>query len=73
MVTQIVMDYTGDSRHSFDPQDAEAVAKAERRFKELTDAGYVAAVRTQTGQSARIRSFDPNVEETLFFPRLVGG
>ena len=73
MATQIVMDHTGDSRHSFDPRDVEAVAKAERRFKELMDAGYIAAVRTATGESRRAGSFDPDAEETLFFPRLVGG
>ncbi|WP_298110772.1 hypothetical protein [Bradyrhizobium sp.] len=73
MATQIVMDLNGDSRHQFDPQDAEALAKAERRFKELTGAGFIAAARTSTGESRLVRSFDPNVKETLFFPRLVGG
>jgi hypothetical protein len=73
MATQIVMDHTGDSRYPFDPQNAEAVAKAEERFEELTGAGYIAAARTSTGESCRLKSFDPNVEETLFFARLVGG
>ena len=73
MATQIVMDLNGDSRHQFDPQDAEALAKAERRFKELTGAGFIAAARTSTGESRLVRSFDSNVKETLFFPRLVGG
>jgi hypothetical protein len=73
MATQIVMDHTGDSRHSFDSKNADAVAKAERRFRDLTEAGYIAAVRTASGESRRLRSFDPDAEETLFFPRLVGG
>ena len=73
MATQIVMDHTGDSRHSFDPQNTEAVASAESRFKELAEAGYIAAVRTHAGESHRIKSFDPSADETLFFPRLVGG
>ena len=73
MATQIVMDLNGDSRHQFDPQDAEALAKAERRFRELTGAGFIAAARTPTGDSRLMRSFDPAVKETLFFPRLVGG
>ena len=38
MAIQIVMDRTGDSRHHFDPRDAQEVAKAERRFYELTNA-----------------------------------
>jgi hypothetical protein len=73
MSVLIVMDHTGDTRHYFDANDAEALAKAERRFKELTGEGFVAAVRTGPGQVAKIGSFDPNAEETVFFPRLVGG
>jgi len=73
MAVQIVMDYTGDRRHHFDPLDAAAVAKAERRFKELTDIGFVAAERISDGQSRRVKSFNSAAEETLFFPRLVGG
>jgi hypothetical protein len=33
----------------------------------------LAAVRTESGDVAVTRSFDPKAEETLFFPRLVGG
>jgi len=73
MATQIVMDLNGDSRHQFDPEDATAVTKAEKRFRELTGAGFVAAVRTSTGESRLARSFDPTASETLFFPRLIGG
>ncbi|WP_407180952.1 hypothetical protein [Bradyrhizobium sp. STM 3562] len=73
MATQIVMDHSGDTRHHFDAKDLEALAKAEARFKELTGRGFTAAVRTGPGEVTRIRSFDPAAEETLFFPRLVGG
>ena len=73
MATQIVMDHTGDTRHYFNSHDREAVAKAEERFRKLTGAGFTAAVRTATGDAAITRSFDPTAEETLFFPRLVGG
>ena len=73
MATQIVMDHTGDARHHFDAKDAQALAKAEERFKQLTGDGFTAAVRTAAGEVSRIRSFDPTAEETLFFPRLVGG
>jgi len=72
MAVQIVMDYTGDRRHAFDPTDFEAVAVAEKRFNELTAAGFVAAERTSAGQSRRAKSFNPKSEETLFFPRMVG-
>ena len=72
MAVQIVMDRTGDTRHEFNTADALAVTKAERRFKQLTGAGFTAAVRTAEGRSELVRNFDPTAEETLFFPRLQG-
>jgi hypothetical protein len=73
MAAQTVMDHTGDTRHIFDPADSRAVAEAERRFKELTGAGFTAAKRLGEGKSEVLRSFDPTAEETLFVPRLKGG
>ena len=73
MATQIVMDHTGDTRHQFDPADVSAVAEAERRFQELTGAGFTAAKRLGDGKSEVLKSFDPTAEETLFIPRLQGG
>jgi hypothetical protein len=73
MATQIVMDATGDTRHDFDVNDEAAVGRAKKRFKELTEAGFIAAKRTGDGRSELIRQFDPNAQETLFVPRLVGG
>jgi hypothetical protein len=73
MATQIVMDHTGDTRHEFSTDDAEAVVKAEERFKMLTGLGFTAAVRSDDGATSVIRSFNPTAEETLFFPRIVGG
>jgi hypothetical protein len=71
--TQIVMDHTGDTRHTFDAGDTMALKAAEERFKELTGAGFTAATRTEAGESRLVRAFDPNATETLFFPRLQGG
>ena len=73
MATQIVMDKTGDTRHEFDPADGAALAEAERRFNQLTGAGFTAAVRKDQDRSELVRSFDPAAEETIFFPRLKGG
>jgi hypothetical protein len=39
----------------------------------LTGLGFTAALRTASGEAAVTRAFDPTAEETLFFPRLVGG
>ncbi|MCK1618050.1 hypothetical protein IVA96_15635 [Bradyrhizobium sp. 159] len=73
MATQIVMDSTGDSRHFFDRDDHNGLADAEQRFRKLTGKGFTAATRTAAGDLKLIRSFDPTAEETLFYPRLVGG
>ena len=73
MAIQIVMDRSGDTRHTFDAGDRAAVEEAEKRFMDLTGAGFTAAVRTGPGQQRVTRSFDPMAEETLFHPRLVGG
>ena len=73
MASQIVIDRTGDTRHIFDNQDRAEVTKAEQRFRELTGAGFTAAVRSGLGEQRIVRSFDPTAEETLFYPRLVGG
>ena len=73
MAVQIIMDHTGDRRHRFEPNDAEAVAQAERRFRELTATGFVAAERAGAGPARTTKSFNSAAEETLFFPQLVGG
>jgi hypothetical protein len=73
MPSQIVMDATGDTRHEFDLKDEAAVAEAGKRFQKLSDAGFIAAKRTEIGRSELIRRFDASAEETLFMPRLVGG
>jgi hypothetical protein len=39
-------------RYNFDPKDANALLKAEERFKGLTGAGFTAAVRTASGEPA---------------------
>ena len=71
---QIVMNHHGDTRHEFDAADVEAVALAEERFRELTGSGFRAAALSGDGSPGRlIRSFDPQVEQTLFIPQLKGG
>ena len=73
MASQIVMDHTGDTRHQFDPADAAALLRAEKRFRSLNKVGFTAAVRTASGDVELTKTFDPSAEETLFYPRLVGG
>jgi hypothetical protein len=73
MATQIIMDYSGDTRHEFDVKDEKALLEAEERFKRLTGAGFTAAIRNRAGEPTVSRNFDPTAPETVFFPRLVGG
>lgn len=74
MHLQIVMDRQGDTRHAFDPADAEAVAHAEERFRELTGKGFRAvALRSDGEPGTLLRHFDPEAEQTLFVPQLQGG
>jgi hypothetical protein len=73
MATQIVMDHTGDTRHYFTADDSKALSNAKKRFAALTSAGFTAAVLDTAGKATVTRSFDPTAEETLFFPRFVGG
>ena len=73
MAMQIVMDHSGDTRHHFDPNDVSALAEAEERFNRLTGQGFTAAARNGSGEVVKISSFNPTAEETVFFPRLIGG
>ena len=73
MAAHIVMNQSGDTRFTFDRSDAKELASAERRFMELTGAGFTAAVRRGPGDCQVVRSFDATAEETLFYPRLIGG
>jgi hypothetical protein len=73
MAVQFVMDHSGDARHWYDPTDERSLVEARERFRQLSEQGYTAAVRGQDGSSKIVRSFDPTAQETLFFPRLVGG
>ena len=59
MAIQIVMDHTGDTRHHCNPEDVQALAKAEERYKKLTGLGFTAAVRTASGEVSKVQSFDP--------------
>ena len=71
---QIVMDRRGDTRHEFDAADAEAVALAEERFRQLTGSGFRAAALSGDGSPGlMLGKFDKEVERTLFIPHLQGG
>ena len=71
---QIVMNRFGDTRHEFDVTDAQAVALAEERFRQLTGSGFrAAALSSDGGPGKLLNKFDREVEQTLFAPHLQGG
>ena len=71
MPIQIIMDRRGDTRHQFDANDA---ARAEERFRGLTQRGFKAIALGENGaENKLINEFDPSVERTLFIPQLQGG
>ena len=59
MAIQIVMDRTGDTRHGFDANDLRALAKAEKRFKELTK---VDSLQPPAPQTATYLSFGRSIQ-----------
>jgi len=71
---QIAMNRFGDTRHEFDVTDAQAVALAEERFRQLTGSGFrAAALSSDGGPGKLLNKFDREVEQTLFVPHLQGG
>ena len=74
MNVQIVMNHTGDTRHTFDPASLDSVREAQQRFDGLTAKGFRAVALGTTDRSRALQDrFDPAVEETLFIPQLQGG
>lgn len=74
MPTHKILDRTGHTEKAWDKADKVSMAEAEKRFKELTGKGFMAWEPGKDGTPGRqLKSFDPNVETTLFQPALQGG
>jgi hypothetical protein len=76
-----VLSRNGDDRYAWDrasvsvgdPEAVAAVREAERIFAEQRARGAT-AVRTVPGKTAeRIDTFDPEAEEIVLIPRVIGG
>ena len=64
----------GDVKVEWDTERAEAVAEAERIFRENAARGYAAfKVDDQVEGATRIEEFDPTAREIIQVPRIVGG
>ena len=73
MAKHHIMDQTGHSTVEFDQADPVALKEAQERFQRLIAEHYTPAVRGEDGKATVTRTFDPNAQETLFVPQLVGG
>jgi hypothetical protein len=64
----------GDVKVEWDTEEAQAVAEAERIFRDNAARGY-AAFKVETGvdTAVRIEEFDPTAREIIQIPRIVGG
>ncbi len=68
-----ILDRTGDTRHEFSVDDAEAVNAAEERFAQLTGRGFLAFAPGENGAPGRkLKSFEADSDIT-FTPQRVGG
>ena len=65
----------GDSTLTWEPTEADQVAKAERRVAELRRRGFsfFVADPTAPGQERRIDSFEASAPRIIAVPPLVGG
>jgi hypothetical protein len=54
------------------PRSVPKAIQTAQNQSELAPSSHT-AVPTASGEVSKVRSFDPNAEETVFFPRLVGG
>jgi hypothetical protein len=75
-----VMDHTGHTTVTWDPQDETSVADARREFRRLLAAGHQAFRMEATGDGVvvenkgeRITEFDPEAGRVLMVPHRVGG
>ena len=64
----------GDVKVEWDTEKVEAIAEAERIFRDNAARGY-AAFKVESGVDAAVRidEFDPTAKEIILVPRIVGG
>lgn len=73
-----VIDGSGDTRITWDPEDEGSVKNAERTFKDLTKKGYMAYSVHEKGKNVgeknkRITEFDPDLDKIIFIAPMSGG
>lgn len=69
-----VMDHTGHSEISWDPDDADSVASARAIFDSVRAKGHsIFRVKGKGKIGERLTAFDPSAERLTVVPHLVGG
>ena len=70
-----VMDYTGDTKIVWNPDNDDEVENAERMFDEFVKEKKYAAfsVGRKGKQDEQIRKFDPNLDKMILVPPICGG
>lgn len=78
--TMQIMDSSGHTTVTWDPDNLDSVADARREFERLTGQGYQAFRMEAVGESIvvehkgeRISEFDPEAGKVLMVPQRVGG
>jgi hypothetical protein len=78
--TMEVMDRTGHTTVTWDPENPDSVRDAEREFNRLRDEGYSAFRMEAAGDGVvvehkgeRIERFDPAAGKVMMVPQLRGG
>jgi metallophosphoesterase superfamily enzyme len=70
----VILDRSGDTRHTWDRNNAGEVEAMGEIFDTMIDKGYQAWSVTRKGnKDQRITEFDPQAEKVIFAPALVGG
>ena len=69
-----VMGSTGDTKISWNPDNADEVEQARNTYQSYLNKGYVAFRIIQTdGKGKKMLTFDPLAEKVLLIPPLAGG
>lgn len=69
-----VMDRSGDTKHTWNSDDANEVAAAKATFEALEKKGFrIFALGADDARGRRMKEFDPSAERLIAIPQLSGG
>lgn len=69
-----VMDHTGDTTYTFDPNSTKEVDAARETFEAMKKRGFAAfKLRKWKDRGEVLHAFDPKVHRILFVPPMSGG